>query len=209
MHTKHIFSFISIEFYRQLDSSKHIIDQNDHITSGFRCKSTSEPSRGVINPHTWFFLFSTSTQSRQTDIFGGILFAKYCKISSSIAGYAETEGSYRALPCAYIEWTKLSRLHCWDESCLSTANADLWKTSTWERLSYHCKKEKLSFVNGKCEINFIFSWGPTDRLAKSWNSPSSCRNLSSFMTNSFQSACSTALCHSVDTFSTIPWPAEC
>lgn len=128
MHTKHFFLFLlnsTGAWHRQLNSSKHIIDQNDHITSGFRCKSTSEPSRGVINPHTWFFLFSTSTQNRHADIFGGILFVKYCKISNSIPGYAGVME-----PCRVLTLNEPSSPDCIVETNLVPPQ----QTQTFERL---------------------------------------------------------------------------
>lgn len=39
-------------------------DAFESLTSGFRWASVSEPSSGVTNPHTGFFLFSTSEGQR-------------------------------------------------------------------------------------------------------------------------------------------------
>lgn len=208
---------ISIDFYQRLTWTAWFIQThdwlNDDVTSGFRCKSTSEPSRGVINPHTWFFLFSTSKHSRHKDTFGDISSAeccKRCKTSNSWKCRERTERSYGAVSCAYIEWTKLSRWRCSDESCLSTASADPWRTSTWVRRSYHCEKENTVICSWKMCNNLYFLMATNRQTGRELKAPLlSQKPVPPFLTNGFQSACSTALCHSVDTFSTVRWPAEC
>lgn len=110
----------------------------------------------MINPHTWFFLFSTSKQSKDNDIMETF--------------YLQTTAKYQIKiqePCQALTLNEPSSPNCIVQTNLVSPQ----QTQTLERLPLGRddlptarRRSKTSFVHEKCEIIFVFSQGLTDSL---------------------------------------------